>query len=85
MKAEKTILLFAIVIAFAYILGIITRPIPEQKAMTYEDSVWEAQYSQYEADLAKDTTICIIGGQVCKKVPNLAGFIDWKESHGLYK
>jgi hypothetical protein len=49
--------------------------------MTPADSLFEIQWAEYEADIAKDTTVCIIGGQVCKQVPNLAGFIDWKEAH----
>ncbi len=84
MKIE-TILLGALAVTFAFLFGVITRPVPEQKPVTYADSVWEAQYAQYEADLAKDTTTCVIGGKVCKKVPNLAGFVEWKEIHGLYK
>jgi hypothetical protein len=85
-KLDKRLFSGVLIIAVAAIsftIGVETRPIPEieQKPITAADSLFDAQWAQYEADIAKDTTTCVIGGQVCKQVPNLAGFIDWKNKH----
>ena len=66
-----------ILVVFFFIGRYSNQPVaqPEQKVMTHADSVWEAQYAEYEADLNSDTA-CVRKG--CN-IPTLGGFIDWKE------
>jgi len=48
---------------------------PEQKPMTHADSLWYAQYDEYEKEITTDTA-CVRKG--CN-IPTLGGFIDWRE------
>jgi len=76
-KNLLTALFIVAVIIISFWIGHSTQsiPQPEQKPMTHADSVWEAQYAEYEADLNKDTA-CVRKG--CN-IPTLGGFIAWRE------
>jgi predicted secreted acid phosphatase len=88
MKTQTSVSVIIIVAVIAFLIGYLTQPAIQpvsRQTQTYADSIFDIQYAQYEADIAKDTVKCVVNGKVivCKNVATLGGYINWKTMKGI--